>query len=132
MRKVLSEHEIRFISRRVREVIGPILGEQSGQYGLNVEDSLRFQAVATRLREAREQRGIDLRAAAKALRAPQYRLRYIEGCNLNELRSSDLHAYIDFLRLNKWFARWRKANSKLAVRLALDAKSKVKMKAQSL
>ena len=118
MRKILSEDEVRSISRRLGKVIGPILGELSSNHRLNMGDSIRFQAVATRLREAREVRGMDLKAAAKVAHVPQYRLRYIEECNLRMLRSSDLDAYIDFFGLNKWFARWRKANSKLAARLA--------------
>jgi hypothetical protein len=58
------------------------------------------------------------KSAAKALRLPRYRLRYIEQCSLKHLRGSDLQAYIDFLGLSEWFARWRKANAKLAARLA--------------
>jgi hypothetical protein len=61
---------------------------------------------------------MDFKTAAKALRVPQYRLRAIEQCSLKQLRGSDLHAYIDFLGLNEWFARWRRANSELAARLA--------------
>ncbi len=108
MRKILSEDEVRLISRRLGRVMSPILGELSNRYALNIEDTIRFQAVATRLREAREHRSMDLKAAAKALGVPQYRLRYIEECRVKNLRSSDLHAYIDFLGLGKLFARWRR------------------------
>jgi hypothetical protein len=45
---------------------------------------------------------------------------------VNNIRPADLRAYVAFLGLDKWFARWRRANPKLAARLALDAKSKVK------
>jgi hypothetical protein len=91
------------------------LGDLSGEYGRDIEDSVRFGAVATRLREARAARGLELKTAAKAVRVPQYRLRYIEECHLRQLRSSELLAYIDFLGLNRWFTRWSRANSKLAV-----------------
>jgi hypothetical protein len=124
MWKILSEDEIRLMTRGLRKAIGPALGELSGQYGLDIEDSVRFGAVATRVREAREGRGMDLKAAAKALRVPQYRLRDIEKCSLRHLRGSDLHAYIDFLGLTKWFARWRKATQKLAARLTPKPKVK--------
>jgi hypothetical protein len=116
-RKILAEDEVRYVSRRLREVIGPLLGDLSSRYSLDIEGSVRFGAVATRLREAREARGMDLKGAAKAVRIPQYRLRYIEECNLRHLRASELHAYIEFLDLKTWFARWRKANPKLARRL---------------
>lgn len=126
MRKILSEDEVRLISRRLGKVMGPTFGELSSRYGLNIEDTVRFQAVATRLREAREHLGMDLKAAAKALGMPQYRLRDIEGCHLKNLKSSALRRYIDFLGLGRWFARWRKANSMLTAHLGLDQESESK------
>lgn len=125
-RKLLSEDQVHLISRRLGKVMSPILGELSNLYGLSIEDSIRFQAVASRLREAREDHNMDLKAAAKALGVPQYRLRYIEECRVKNLRSSDLHAYVDFLGLGRWFARWRRAYPNMAARLAPDAKSEVK------
>ncbi len=119
MRKILSDDEVRYISRGVRKVVRPIL-EEVLRYGLSIEDTVRFGAVGHRLREAREARGTDLKATAKALRVPQYRLRYIEQCSVKSLRASDLHAYIEFLGLSKWFARWSRANAKLAARLAVN------------
>ena len=118
MRKILSEDEVRLLTRDLRKVVGPLLGELSERYGLDFEASVRFGAVAHRLREAREARGMDLKSAARAVRVPQYRLRYIEQSSLKHLRGSDLHAYIDFLGLNRWFAGWRKANPELAAQLA--------------
>jgi hypothetical protein len=123
MRKILSEDEVRLISRRLGKIMSPILGELSSQYEPNIEDSIRFQAVATRLREAREHRTMDLKVAAKALGIPQYRLREIEECHLKNLKPSVARRYIDFLGLGKWFVRWRKANSKLAAQLGLDEES---------
>jgi hypothetical protein len=119
MRKILSEDEICLISRRLKRVMSPIFGEVSSRYGLNIEDTIRFQAVATRLREAREHRSMDLKAAAKALGVPQYRLRDIEKGHLEEIKPAVIRQYIDFLGLGKWFARWRKANSQLAARLGV-------------
>src|SRR5437773_1419268 len=131
-RKILSDDEVRAMSRRLRKVIDPLLGELSSQYGLEIEDSVRFGAVATRLREAREARGLDLKTTSKTARVPQYRLRYIEECNLKHLRPSDLHAYIDFLDSNNWFARWSKDNPKLAARFAPNSKSNRKRTAESI
>ena len=126
MRKIKSEDEVRLLSRNLGKLMGPIFGELSSHYGLSIEDTIRFHAVATRFREIRESHGMDLKAAAKALHIPQYRLRDIEECRVTQLKPSVLHAYIDFLGLKEWFARWRKANRKLAARLAPDAKSKVR------
>ena len=126
MRNILPDEDVRSVSRRIQKLMGSTFGELLDHYGLSLEDSIRFQPLATRLREAREGRGIELKAAAKALRIPQYRLRHIEDCHIEQLRSSDLHAYVDFLGLDKWFARWRKAIPKLSTRLASDPKSKGK------
>ncbi len=57
------------------------------------------------------------------MHVPQYRLQEIEECHLKQLKSSVFDAYIDFLGLGGWFARWRKANPKLAARLRLDKES---------
>ncbi len=126
MRKIQSEDDVSLLSHMLGKLMGPNFGEMSSHYGLSIEDTIRFQAVATRLREGREKCGMDLKSAAKALHIPQYRLREIEGCRVQQLKPSVLHAYMDLLGLKEWFARWRKANSKLAGRLAPDAKSKVK------
>ena len=123
MRKIKSEDDVSLLSRMLEKLMGPKVGELSSHYGLSIEDTIRFQAIATRLRESREKRGMDLKAAAKALHIPQYRLRQIEGCRVTQLKPSVLHAYIDFLELGRWFARWRKANGKLAARLAPDRES---------
>ncbi len=53
-RKILSEDEIRLISQRLKEVMGQPFIDLTEQYGLNLEDNLRFQTVTVRLWEARE------------------------------------------------------------------------------
>lgn len=125
-RKILSEGEVRIVTLELEKVLGHMLGELSHRYGFEIEDSVRFGAVANRLREAREARGMDVKAAAKAVRVPQYRLRYIEECSVKNLRASDLRAYIEFLGSEKWFAQWTRANKKLAARLAANAEGKRK------
>jgi cytoskeletal protein RodZ len=111
------------LKRQLGKVLGRILGEIPGG---GIEDSIRFSAVAASLREAREGLDMDLKAAAKAIGVPQYRLRYIEGCSIKNLRASDLRAYIEFLGLSRWFARWSKANPKLAQRLAVESRTERK------
>ena len=95
MRKIKSEDDVSLVSHMLQKVMGPFFGELSSQYGLSIEDTIRFQAVATRLRESREKCSMDLKAAAKALHIPQYRLREIEGCRVTQLKPSVLYAYID-------------------------------------
>ena len=55
--------------------------------------------VATHVRERRAKSGMDLKAAAKALRVPQYRLRDIEEREV-DIDASVLYRYVDLLGLN--------------------------------
>jgi len=122
-RRILSEQEVRFLTRRLGKAIRSISGKVSLLHELNLEDSIRFQAVATRLRERREKRGIDLKAAAKAMGVPRYRLRDVEECAVKNLDASVLHRYVDFFGSGRWFTRWSKANPKLAADLLAKRES---------
>ncbi|MFQ5915728.1 MAG: helix-turn-helix domain-containing protein [Nitrospinota bacterium] len=108
------------MSKRLEEFLGQSVVDLMRQYGVNIKDNLRFQSVAVRLREAREERGMSLKAAAAALRVPQYRLRDIEEGRVKQISGHILQAYVEFHGLKRWFARWRRANSKLATRLHLE------------
>ena len=55
------------------------------QVGQDVVDDLRFAPLAAEFAAARERRGLDLKAAAKALKRPQYVVRQIEQGRLAEL-----------------------------------------------
>ena len=118
-RKILSEDEFRLILQRLKEVMGQPFIDLTEQYGLNLEDNLRFQTVTVRLREAREDRGMSLKNAAAALKVPQYRLREIEDGRLKNILRDLLVAYVDFLKLKIWFGKWKRANPGLVARLGL-------------
>ena len=113
-RKILLEDEIRLISQRLREVMGQPFIDLTEQYGLNLEDNLRFQTVTVRLWEAREDRGMSLKDAAAALKVQQYRLRDIEDGRLKNILRDVLIDYVGFLKLKRWFGRWKGANPGLA------------------
>ena len=117
MRRILSDEEVQFLARRLAKAISSISGKFSLQDELDMEDSIRFQAVATRLRERREKGGMDLKAAAKAMGVPRYRLRDVEECRMKDLDASVLHRYVVFLGLKGWLTRWSKANPELAADL---------------
>jgi hypothetical protein len=121
-RKILSENEVRLISRRLRKAMGSVFEGLPSVYGRDIEDFVRFQAVATRFRETRESRGMKLKVMAEILRVPQYRLQHIEKGDVKNLDPCLLQRYIVCLVQEKWFARWRRANRKLAARLALKSR----------
>ena len=123
MRKILSDEEVQFLTRRLGKAITSISEKFSSPDDLELEDSIRFQAVVTHLRERREKSGMDLKAAARAMGVPQYRLRDIEECRMKNLDVSVLHRYLDFLGLKRWFTRWSKANPALAADLLVRRES---------
>jgi transcriptional regulator with XRE-family HTH domain len=117
MRRILSEEEVQFLTSRVAKATRSISEKFSSRDELELENSIRFQAVATRLRERREKSGMDLKAAAKALGVPRYRLREVEGCRMKNLDASVLHRYVDYLGIGRWFSQWSKAHLELAADL---------------
>lgn len=124
-RRILSDEEVQFLTRRLAKAINSISGTFSFQDRLDLQDSIRFQAVATRLRECRESRGMDLKSAAKAMRVAWYRLRDIEECRVKNLDGSVLYRYVDFLGLQRWFAAWSKATPKLVADLLVKRDGRV-------
>ena len=118
-RKLLSAEEVKFLGQRFRQLMGqPMIG-MLNQYDISPEDYFRFQSLAVRLASARADRGLDLKAAAAALKVARYRLADIEGGGTKSLDSELLIKYVEFLGLKNWFGRWKKANAGLAKRLQL-------------
>jgi cytoskeletal protein RodZ len=89
------------------------------RYGMSPEDHFRFHPLAVRLASARAGRGLDLKAAATALKVARYKLAEIERGRTKGVDSELLVRYVEYLRLKNWFGRWKKANAVLAQRLQL-------------
>lgn len=77
---------------------------------LNMEWTVRFMAVSSRIKERRDALGLSIQKAARLLKVPQYRLKAIEARHRREILPEVLDAYLDLLRLKPWFGKWRKAN----------------------
>jgi len=118
--KILTAHEVRAVTQRLRKLLGDSFTALDAASDIRLEAWLRFQAVADRCQDSREGRGEGLKAAAAALRVPQYRLKDIEEGHVNHILRGVLVRYIAYLGLERWFGRWKKANRSLVVRLALD------------
>ena len=91
-----------------------------------MEDSIRFLSVAQKCSARRQSKGISIKEAAKAIGAPQYRLKDIEQSSLRDVQAPILLRYIDFLGLKRWFGQWKAANHSLAERLGFGAGEKPK------
>ena len=80
---ILTATEVRLLNREVRRVL--VSSSPAIEAHLShSEDSIRWQALGARCRQARGARGI--RDVSVALGIPQYRLRAVEGGLLKEVR----------------------------------------------
>ncbi len=118
-RKILSDDEARLLAKHLKEVMGQEFVDLVEQYEIDVNASLRFMSVASRVQEARQKKKLALKDAATALKVPQYRLRDIEQGRLKQIVANILVQYVGFLGLKTWFGRWRKANPGVVHRLGL-------------
>ena len=117
--KILADDEVRFLAKRLRQVMGEPINGLTRQYGISVEDYFRFSPVAVRLEAVRTRRGLTLKNVAAALKVPQYRLADIEGGRTTSLLPELLIRYVKYLGLSTWFGRWKLSNVVLAKRLRL-------------
>ena len=117
-KKILTEREVREMTRALRNAMGELFVSATKQYGLSVADGIRFMAVSTHLVEAREAKGLTLKMLAKELGVPQYRVAEIERGSTKHVDASLLRRYIDAMGLREWYSRWETANRGLAKRLA--------------
>ncbi len=126
--RILTDDEIKAFAGHMREFMGPTFAVLSGEYGLSIEDALRFQPLAFRIAEARTANGLTLKEAAASLKVPKYQLDYIENASIRNISSNIAVRYIEFLGLTRWFGKWKKANAAFAKRMGLTDTRKEKRK----
>ena len=64
-RKILTDSEVRYVARAMKAAMGePFVSAVVGA-GLSITDGLRFMAVAAHLQDAREAKGLTLKATPK-------------------------------------------------------------------
>ena len=90
-----------------------VISYASDGYGIDVQDTVRFISVATRCKEAKELKGINIKEISSILKIPQYRLKAIEEGGISRIRPNDLNAYIKYFELDTWYKRWKYANNGL-------------------
>lgn len=116
---ILEAEEVRLLSMAVRESLGNRVAEMVDAHGISFEDNVRFGSVQARCVEKRESWGRSIREVSRELQVPQYRLKDIESCRLNQIEPSVLAGYISYLGIQRWFQRWCNANSELSSRLGV-------------
>lgn len=125
-KRILTDDEIKAFTGHMREFMGPTFGALSDEYGLSIEDTLRFQSLAFRLAQARAAMGLTIKEAAVSLKVPKYRLDYIEDGSIRNISPEIVLGYIEFLGLTRWFDKWKKANPELSERMGLAPTPKAK------
>jgi transcriptional regulator with XRE-family HTH domain len=123
---ILTDAEVSTLVRGVRSVFGDGFGALVKSYGIDVEEEVRFTAVAKRCVEERAARGWSLKEVARQLKVAQYRLRDIEAGHVRSVDPEVLHAYVSHLGLESWYGRWKRSSPDLATRLTpVGTKSQV-------
>lgn len=122
-KRLLRDDEIKAFTGYMRKFMGPTFTALSDEFGLSIEDTLRFQSLAFRLAEAREAKGFTLKEASSRLKVAKYKLDYVEESSIRNIDPVILCRYVEFLDLKKWFGRWKKTNAELAMRMGLVSAS---------
>jgi len=119
---ILSDQEARDTVQGIRVLFGEQFVSMADSYGASLEDAVRFGPLARRCEQKRTVLGRSAKQVAADLRIPQYRLKAIEARTLYEVDPKILVAYISYLGLQRWSARWKGANPEIANRVSMDAK----------
>jgi len=109
-----SDAEVKARAILIREFFGQELLSHYPELDRGIEDGVRFRPVMSVCEHMRESRGLSIKEAAAALKAPQYRLKAIEKGIMSEVEPDILLRYLEFLKITEWFELWKSANAKLA------------------
>lgn len=108
------------LSEEMRRMLPPELGAVSERYETHFGEGLRFGAVATLCREARERMAMTTAEVARRLRTAQYRIRAVDSNRFREVDADVLRRYVELLGIRPWFRRWARANRSLMEALTAE------------
>jgi hypothetical protein len=118
-RSILSNDDVRELTDGLRDAMGHSMTELFLRYGIDPEQHFRFMAVARRIVERREAKGLDIKTVARQMKVPQYRVRDIENGRVNRIVPALLAGYVNHLELKVWFGRWKKKNPSVVTKIGL-------------
>lgn len=113
---ILTNAEVRLAAAEIKRLLGWEAAEFLQGSRIRPEDTIRWSSLKTRCEQARAERELTLKDAARALRVPRYRLEAVEAGRLGELKPEIAHRYFSFLGIESWVKRWLRFNSGLARR----------------
>jgi len=90
--------------------------DPEGGLSLRFAETIRWDSLGARCRQARERMQLDEKAAARNARLPWYRVKAVESGRFGEFQPDDAWRYFEFLGIEAWVRRWCRANAELAER----------------
>ncbi len=117
--KIFTNQETAFLTDMLKKSFGPLNSKYAESKGINFENNVNFLSVSTNCQSEREKRNLTIKDIAAKLKAPQYKLKYIEDNDVNNTEPLILQKYINFLELDEWFDEWLKSNPKLAAKFKI-------------
>jgi hypothetical protein len=117
---ILTDREVKLMESEALRFMGPQYAVLFADKGASFRNIVRLTSIGTRCRQARDERGLDLRGASAATGIPQYRLRAIEQGSLAYITPDLAAKYFRFLNIGPWVQRWARANRDLAASLGVQ------------
>lgn len=128
---ILTDAEVRLVTAEIKRLLGwKATGLLQGSR-IRPEDTIRWSSLKTRCEQARAERGLTLKEAARVLKVPCYRLEAVEVGRLGELKPEIANRYFSLLGIESWIRRWLRANPGLARRAGLTQQRSGRAKART-
>lgn len=86
--------------------ISPDIIQVLEKWGMNPRDVVSFMVLAKPIKVARTSRYLSIKDVGREIKAPQYKIKYIEECSISSISMPILQKYIAFLGLDDTFREW--------------------------
>ena len=86
--------------------ISPDIIQVLEKWGMNPRDIVTFTVLAEPIKLARTSRYLSIKDVGREIKAPQYKIKYIEECSISSISMPILQKYIAFLGLDDTFREW--------------------------
>ena len=120
---MLTDEEVAFVTSMTLKMLKESFGDNPYFNAQSMERIVRWSSLRARCEREREKLGLSLKDASVRLKMPQYRLRAIECGDLGTFEPAMAREYFHFLGIERWVARWRKANRELAERAGFSSRT---------
>jgi len=108
--RTLTTEQADVLAEMMYKKLGPELSGMISQSPVNPNHLFRFLHISQVCKTIREEKKLSVKDISKALKIPQYKLKYIEENSLNNIDPEILDKYIDYLGLRSEFGEWLKNN----------------------